>query len=81
MEQLLNLHLHIQKIQLIQLFIQSDAQLPPEVYAVESRVKDDIYNNSRNSDYASRASGGARTATEASIISSQTQNRVQRELI
>jgi hypothetical protein len=57
-----------------------DAALPPEVYAVESRVKDDIYTILGTSDYASRASGGARTATEASIISSQTQNRVQERI-
>ncbi len=57
-----------------------DAPLPPEVYAVESRVKDDIYTILGTSDYASRASGGARTATEASIISSQTQNRVQERI-
>jgi len=60
------------------MFIQfKNAQLPPEVYAVESRVKDDIYTILGTSDYASRASGGARTATEASIISLQTQNRVR----
>lgn len=57
-----------------------DAPLPPEVYAVESRVKDDIYTILGTSDYASRASGGARTATEASIISSQTMNRVQERI-
>jgi hypothetical protein len=57
-----------------------DAPLPPEVYAVETRVKDDIYTILGTSDYASRASGGARTATEASIISSQTQNRVQERI-
>lgn len=57
-----------------------DAPLPPEVYAVETRVKDDIYTILGTSDYASRASGGARTATEASIISSQTMNRVQERI-
>lgn len=57
-----------------------DANLPPEVYQVETRVKDDIYTILGTSDYASRASGGARTATEASIISSQTQNRVQERI-
>lgn len=58
----------------------TDANLPPEVYAVETRTKDDIYTILGTSDYASRASGGARTATEASIISSQTQNRVQERI-
>jgi len=54
-----------------------DAPLPPEVYAVEIRTKDDIDNILGTNAYASEASGGARTATEASIIASQSRFRVE----
>lgn len=57
-----------------------DAPLPAEIYAVESRIKDDIYTILGTSDYASQASGGARTATEASIIATQSRFRVEERI-
>lgn len=58
----------------------SDAPLPPEVYAVETRIKDDLFTILGTSDYASSASGGARTATEASIIAQQSRFRVEERI-
>lgn len=57
-----------------------DAALPPEVYAVETRIKDDLFTILGTSDYASSASGGARTATEASIIAAQSRFRVEERI-
>jgi hypothetical protein len=56
------------------------AELPPEVYAVETRIKDDLFSILGTSDYASAASGGARTATEASIIATQSRFRVEERI-
>lgn len=58
----------------------TDAPLPAEVYAVEMRIKDDIFTILGTSDYASQATGGARTATEASIIATQSRFRVEERI-
>ena len=57
-----------------------DAPLSPDVYAIETRVKDDIFTILGTSDYASQASGGARTATEASIIATQSRFKVEERI-
>jgi len=57
-----------------------DAPIPPEVYAIETRVKDDIFTILGTSDYASQASGGARTATEANIIAMQSRHKVEERI-
>jgi hypothetical protein len=57
-----------------------DAPLPPEVFAVESRVKDDIFTILGTQDYASQSSGGARSATEAQIIAAQSRFRVEERI-
>jgi len=52
-----------------------DAALPPEIYAMEQRVHDDIFTILGTSDYASEGNG-SRSATEASIIATQGKYRV-----
>lgn len=58
----------------------TDAPLPPEVYASEARVKDDILNILGTNDYATQESGGARTATEAAIVAAQSRFRVEERI-
>lgn len=57
-----------------------DASIPQDVYVIESRVKDDLFTILGTSDYASQASRGARTATEASIIATQSRFRVEERI-
>lgn len=57
-----------------------DAPIAAEVYAVETRVKDDLFTIFGTSDYASQASGGARTATEAQIIATQSRFKVEERI-
>lgn len=57
-----------------------DASITQDAYAVEARVKDDIFTILGTSDYASKAQGGARTATEASIIATQSRFRVEERI-
>jgi hypothetical protein len=57
----------------------TDAALPAEIYQTEKRVKDDIYNILGTMDYASQGNG-ARTATEASIIATQSKYRVDERI-
>lgn len=58
----------------------ADAAMPADVYAFETRIKDDIFTILGTSDYASQASGGARTATEANIIATQSRFRVEERI-
>jgi hypothetical protein len=58
----------------------TDAAVPAEIYAVESRVKDDLFTILGTSDYASQSSGGARTATEAQIIATQSRHKVEERI-
>lgn len=57
-----------------------DAPLPPEVYQIEARVKDDMFTILGTSDYASSTQQGARTATEASIIATQSRFKVEERI-
>jgi hypothetical protein len=56
-----------------------DAPLPPEVYAIEARIKEDIISIGGIQDYLG-TSGGANTATEAAIENQKSQNRVAERL-
>lgn len=58
----------------------ADAPIPAEIYSVETRVKDDIFGILGTSDYQSQASGGARTATEASIMATQSRFKVEERI-
>ena len=58
----------------------ADAPVPAEIYQVETRVKDDIFTILGTSDYASVAQGGARTATEAQIIATQSRHKVEERI-
>lgn len=57
-----------------------DAPLPPEIYAIEGRVKDDFFSITGTIDYTSMAAGNARTATEAQIRSTQSRFRVEERI-
>jgi len=54
-----------------------DAPIDPQVFATESRTKDDIWNVLGTTNYASQSSGGANSATEAQIVATQSQFRVE----
>ena len=58
----------------------TDATLPPEVYAVEARIKDDIDDILGTNSYASQAGSSARSATEASIMASEARFRVEERI-
>lgn len=58
----------------------TDAAVPAEIYSVETRVKDDIFGILGTADYQSKASGGARTATEASIMATQSRFKVEERI-
>jgi hypothetical protein len=56
------------------------APLSQDIYQVEARIKDDLFTILGTSDYASTAQRGARSATEASIIATQSRHKVEERI-